>query len=163
VEENAKGDVQKTLASWITYFLAQQTACGIMLEAKDHEYLAGLRDGKKFSKSRELVAMVEKAMRREDSQYTQQVPIDPAWIKPLEEQSGYMGLTPEQLLTDLINTVMSNGWAYSWTPAHQLNFTEGDFEQLRAFMGTKQFFGSDLAKKLRGEVQAPAEAEKVAA
>jgi hypothetical protein len=160
LETNSGGDVQKSLASWVAYYLTQQSQGGMMLTAVDHAYLAKLRDGKRFAKSVEVVKMIESALKRVDSQYTQHVPIDPAWIGPLQETAEMMGVTVEQLLTDLVNTVVENGWAYEWRPAHQIRFTEADFAKLQQFMGKVTFFGSDLIQKLFGEPEAASEEVK---
>ncbi len=153
LKKNSKGDEAATLSGWSSYWLQQQAKGGIMVTAEDHDYLAGLRDGKRFRNSREIVRAIEAALKREDSQYTQRVPIDPAWIGPLREAAEQMGWTPEQLLQDVINTALANGWAYSWTPQNFIQATDSDYARISAAIGKKVFFGADVADFLSGQAK----------
>jgi hypothetical protein len=158
LEKNAKGNLSEALVKWGGYFFDRQARGGMMLEPEDAQYLAGLRDGKPFRSSREIVKAVESGLNREEGQYTQTIPVDPALFEPLKEQAQVMGCSVQDILTNLINQAMTNGWAYNFSPERQLNFTERDYDVMAKFMGKPFFFGADLVKKIVDQT-----AEKVAA
>jgi hypothetical protein len=132
VQKNAKdGNIQATLTSWISYYLSQISTGGMMLEAVDHEHLAKLRDGKKFRASRELKVEVERAMKRDDGQYTFPVQIDPANYPAFEENAAAQGVPVAQFFNDFVQWVIGSGLAYNFTPQNGIMYP-ATYEQVKA-------------------------------
>lgn len=117
VEKNANGgDASLLLGQWATFWLDSQARGGVMISPEDHNYLATLNNGVKFSSGKQLVAAVERGLKRDDGQFTFPITIDPAYIQPLTEFAEMQGRTVEELVQDAFATVMGNGWLYTLTP-----------------------------------------------
>jgi hypothetical protein len=150
LEKNANGgDAALLLGQWATFWLDSQARGGVMISPEDHNYLATLNNGVRFSSGKQLVAAVERGLKRDDGQFTFPITIDPAWERPLQEAADVMGITSNQLLTEVVNTCMENGWAYSWSPHNQIIATDADYATIGAAIGKKVFFGRDVAEYLR--------------
>lgn len=148
IEKNANGNMPEALMKWLAYYLDRQARGGIMLEPEDVQYLTGLRDGKPFRSSREVVRAVESGLNREEGQFTFKGNVDPALHAPLKDQAEAMGCTTRDILENVVNQSLTNSWAYSLVPERQLNFTERDFEIISKFIGKGSFFGADLARAI---------------
>lgn len=118
LEKNANGgDAALLLGQWATFWLDSQARGGVMISPEDHNYLATLNNGLRFSSGKQLVAAVERGLKRDDGQFTFPITIDPAYIQPLTEFAEMQGRTVEELVQDAFATVMGNGWLYTLTPA----------------------------------------------
>lgn len=146
-EERGK-TVDQMLASAIRYWTDHQARGGIFLEAEDAQYLTRI-NGSPFPSGKAIVRMIEQNLGREEGQYTQKVQIDPALIIPLEERAGQMGWTATELLTDVINLCLVNGWAYDLEPEFTIRLTQEQYRDLGQALGKAQFFGADVVEKLR--------------
>ena len=143
------GDVAGTLAGWIGYWVENQAGGGISISPVEHDHLASLAGGKRFASSRALVRAVEKGMNRIEGSFSSTVKVDPALIAPLKDHAATMGWTPEELLNDGLNNMLTNGWLYGFEPEHVLRFTKETMEIVREFVGKAQLTGEDLANKIK--------------
>jgi len=118
LEKNANGgDAALLLGQWATFWLDSQARGGVMISPEDHNYLSTLNNGVRFSSGKQIVAAVERGLKRDDGQFTFPITIDPAYIQPLNEFAETQGRTVEELVQDAFATVMGNGWLYDLAPS----------------------------------------------
>lgn len=148
-KKNSKeNDLSATLGSWMTFWIDQQSRGGIMVSPEDHDYLAELANGKRFTSSRQLASAVAKGLKRDDGQFASVAKVDPALIVPLQDQAAQMGWTVEELITDALNQVLTNSWVASLEPDFTLRFTAAAMARLKAIVGKEFFFGEELVAAL---------------
>lgn len=155
LEKNAQGDPVKKLSQWITYYLSQVAMGGLMIEAVDHDHLAELRDGKRFRSSREAAREIEKALKREDGQFSYTLQIDPAYIKSVEERAVEQGVTVESFVKDLFAYIMGSGFVYDFTPTDGCQFPVEyqDMQEIKRMLG-RDVTAGDLVGLMREGIAA---------
>lgn len=117
LERNANGgDQSLLLGQWATFWLDAQARGGIMLAPEEHDYIAGLNEGRRFQTGKQLAEAVAKGLKREDGQYTFPVAMDPAFIQPLTEYAESQGTTLDALVKDGTATLWANNWLYDVCP-----------------------------------------------
>jgi len=152
------------LASYTKWFIGKQAGGGLMIEPNDMDHLARMNEGVRFATSKDVVRAVEKALKREEGQYSFHISVDPELIKPLEEQAEFNGTTVDELLKHLGNSCISNGWYLEVTPTNGCltPISENDLLTARRVLCKFHFTGGDIAEalerleKLEGEKQTKA-------
>ncbi len=148
LKQNAKdGDYAGTLAGWAAYWLDQQSRGGIMLDPVDHDYIAGLSDGKRFRDSRALVRAVEKGLHREEGGHSFKINIDPAEYPVLREQAEQSGLTVEEAICGLVQSIMASGMIFDYSPrgGRNIPFTPEMIDAVKELCGKFAFDSTDVA------------------
>lgn len=148
LSENAKnGDISGLVTQWCTYYLDRQARGGLLLEPEDHDYLAGLNDGKRFRDSRSLVRGVEKGMNREEGQHTFKINVDPAHFPALKENADMQSLTVEEALDGIVQMIFASGWIYNFDPrsGRSIPFTPEMLESCKALCEKNKIDSSDIA------------------
>lgn len=140
LEKNSKdGDVNSTLSGWMSFWLDNQTRGGLMLAPEDHDHLAKLRDGTRFSSSRQLVRAIEEGLRRDEGQFAFTITVDPTYIQPLQEFAVQSGMTTEELVQNAFSMVTASNWLYDLTPAdgRMIPFTAHMLQEIATARGKK--------------------------
>ncbi len=151
IEKTAGGrPPTEKLASYVKWFIRRQAGGGLMIEPDDMEYLAKLNEDVRFQTSKDVVRAVEKALKREDGQYSFQIQVDPEYVQPLRDQADFNGTTVELLLSQIGNEVMANGWWQEFIPANGCiaPFDEKSTAATRRILGKFHFTGQDIAEAL---------------
>lgn len=122
LEKNSpEGKIAEQLASWVKNWMDQQSRGGLMLDSVDHDALADANGGKRFRDSRSLTRAVMKGLNRDDGAFSFRVLVDPAYVQPLEEQATASAMTVEELVTGIIDMVVTKGWLWDFSPADGRN------------------------------------------
>jgi hypothetical protein len=105
--------------------------------------------GKPVTTAREVVTYVEKAVGRQEGSYDLTVSVDPALIEPMIQRATEMGLdSPKDLLNEVVNTALTNGWAFNLTPmGGSLHFNEEGWAKVRELLGKNSPLGADFIAK----------------
>lgn len=146
---NGKSPAEK-LAAFTSWFIKRQANGGVMVEPADMDHIAAMNDGKRLETSRDIVRVIETAIKRQDGQYGYWVNVSRELNGPLEVQAEYNGCTVEQLLNGLGDEILQNGWAQEFTPAlgKTLPLDEKGLLTARRVLGQFNFTGSDIAAAL---------------
>lgn len=149
LHENSSGEPADQLARWVAYWLDLQARGGLMLDPAAMEHLTKL-NGKKFANVKEIVQLVEKALKREDGQMTFQIAIDPAWHAPLKEIAEQQGTPIEEMMQRFVNEVVSEAWGFGFSPERVARFTQQQWDEIRAIVGKDgEVFGADILDCLK--------------
>ena len=149
LEDNAFGDLPVTLSKWLTFWLENTAGGGLMLEAVDVELLSKLA-GKPFMNSKQVIQMVQVALRREEGQCSFTVQIDPGWFEPLKEIAVSQGrASVEEMLTEFVNDVIEEVWGYNLHPDRVARFTLAQWKEVQEITGRASVTGTDILKSLQ--------------
>ncbi len=151
LEKNSGGKAPaEKLASYTKWFVARQAGGGLMIEPNDMDHLARMNEGVRFETSKDVVRAVEKALKREDGQYSFHIAVDPEYHEALVQQAEFNGTTPEKFLEHVGNGVLSNGWYAEFTPTNGCltPISESDLLTARRVLGKFHFTGRDIAEAL---------------
>jgi hypothetical protein len=149
--EVSKSDAISTLKSWVPWWVSNQLGGGIMLQPSHVDHLNRLRDGQPFREATEIVKYVEKALNREDGQYTFQVPVDPAIMPSVDERAKQCGVEPKDLIQRAITIALTHpdlmGIAASMPDT--MVFEPEDLVEMRQLMGKGAFYGKEVLAELK--------------
>ncbi len=146
----SNADLTTEIRKYANAFLRTYIEGGLML-SRQHLEAIERATGTKLSLPEEVIQFALEAKGRKNGQYTVSAEVDEAFWPSVEETAAHSGLTPDELLQNLIQYVISEGWVYSWSPSgFTLHFTEADAQYLQDLVGKKAFTGKDLVSTLRG-------------
>jgi hypothetical protein len=151
IKDNGDGAKFQALAQW---FINEFAAGGMMIKAANVSYINGLVPGKANSDT-DIVKLIQAYAKRQDGQYTFNVPLDPAIVEPSKDAAFAQGCTLEEFIKMGLNVMLTNGWLYSFKPEGELRFTEPQMKLLEGLVGKSALFGSDLIEYLFPEATAP--------
>lgn len=139
-------DTPEQVPALAAYLLTQYAQGGLMFKAEEMENLQRLTGGK-IANSASITQLVEKALERREGGFTVQANIDPSLFEPIKETASMMGMNVNALMQDAFNTMLQNGWLYSFTPSGgQLLLTkeqrEALVERFGGFPSTEQVFNA---------------------
>jgi hypothetical protein len=162
ITKNAGEPITPKLQSWLNFYLSQMASGGLMLESVDHDHLAELRDGKRFRTSAQLAREVEKALKREEGQYSYTLQIDPAYVKSVEDRATEQGVSTQQFVADLFAYIMGSGFVYDFTPANGCMFPleYSDMIAAREILG-REVNASDYVALIREALAAREQVKKL--
>jgi hypothetical protein len=140
IKDNGDGAKFQALAQW---FLNEFAAGGMMLKASNVAYIESIAPGKANSDT-DIVSLIEAYAKRENGQYTFKSQVDPALIEPAKSAAFAQGCTLEDFISDALNTMLTNGWLYSFQPSGELRFTAPQMKQLEGLVGKSGLTGQDL-------------------
>lgn len=143
------GDLNTAIRNHVNAFLRTYVEGGLMLSKPQLDTIEKVT-GHRISLPEEVIQFALEAKGRKGGKYTVSAEVDEAFWANVEETASHSGLTADELLQNLIQYVISEGWLYSWEPSGcTLHFTDADAAYLRSLVGSKTFFGSDLVKAIK--------------
>lgn len=143
-------DLNTAIRQRVNAFLRTYIEGGLMISKRELDTIEGTT-GHRISLPEEVVQFALEAKGRKGGKYSVTAEVDEAFWANVEETAAHSGLTPDELLANLIQYVVSEGWLYSWQPSgFTLHFSESDAAYLRELAGAKTFYGKDLVAKLKG-------------
>jgi hypothetical protein len=157
----SKSDAITTLKSWVPWWLKNHLGGGIMLQPEHVTYLNKLKpDGTAFREATEIVKCVEKALGREEGQFTFQVAVDPARIPGIEQRAKECSVEPLDLIQRAIMIALTHPDLMNIASSmdQSLIFDRDQYRELAKLTGTGTPFGADVLAALRKLV--PAEADQ---
>ena len=102
-----------------------------------------------------VVREFAKAKDMDDGQYSAKVSIDQGYVPYLQETAGAIGWTPQQLIEELVNMCVGNGWIYGWVPdGGTINLSKGEAEELRSLVGGGRLTGRRVLNAIKGRMEA---------
>lgn len=137
------------------FFFDQYLGGGLMLKSTDVQQIQEAMQGK-LTGAADIVAAVQAHAGRTEGQFDFTVSLDPAFHVFVDELSQVQGVTIHGLLNDAFNTMMQNGWLYSFNPTGgTVAITEETMKPLRAILGKDHFTAEDILVALQN-LAAPA-------
>lgn len=106
---------QESASLWAKFLLDNYVNGGMMLTPSDLQTIeksAGLS----MSGPGDIISAIQASAGRDGGQYTVKASIEPAFWPHLEESASARGMAPSELLSELINYAVSEGWLYEWEP-----------------------------------------------
>jgi len=98
----------------------------------------------------EVTELVEKGASVKDGKNVFPLSLDPSALAVFEDTAKTMGWTMEQLFQDCVDQIVDQGWLYSMAPGNLLlQIQASDRKFLEDLLGTVNFYGADLVKKLK--------------
>ena len=128
---------------------------GALLLTPDHVQRIEQVSNQQVSSADDVVRIVQRGNNRDDGQFTIRAQIDPAFETPLRDQAAMMGWTVEDLLHEVVNTVLVNSWMYSFVPqGGNIALTTEQAETIRSLTGKKSFSADDIIAALSAQRKA---------
>jgi hypothetical protein len=98
----------------------------------------------------EIADLVDQACSRSLGKYSGVWELDPAYYSALEEISRMTGLTPQELVDNMMNTAMDEEWLYKVDPRPaRILMTPTDKAEIEELLGIQFSNGADLANAIR--------------
>lgn len=139
----------KGLTSRCEWFLRMYAAGGFMMQPSDLQRLKN-----EIGMEATLPAQIVKALLakggKKEGQHVFEITIDPIYIEPLEAIAKEQGWSMDDLITDAIDTIMSNGWLYEISPkAAPFFVSPTERAELDEIMGKQVYRGGEVLAKIR--------------
>lgn len=100
-----------------------------------------------------LVASVQSAANRKEGQYSGEWRVDPAWVSGLKDRAESRGQTMQQLVQDMMDYALGNGWLESMdNPPHMVFLSAEDLQYIKQSLGVESVTGTDLVELLRAQM-----------
>ena len=156
----SKSDAITTLKTWVPWWLKNHIGGGIMLQPEHVAYLNKLKpDGVPFRDATEIVKHVEKALGREEGQFTYPVSIDPARVPSIEQRAKECSVEPIDLIKRAFMIALTHPDLMNIASSMDLTliFDRDQYRELAALTGTGTPYGADVLAALRKLVPAKAD------
>jgi len=146
----SKSDPATTIRTWAEWFLEQYATGGLMLQPRHMEALQKANGDAPFTEAAQIVRLVEKALGFHDGAFVIRFEIDPSLHVPLEGHAKEMGLTVKEVLTEVANCVLQNGWAFELYPeGGNIPMDATDRREFVRLLGKQTFNSKDVLAMLR--------------
>jgi len=119
------------------YFLREYAAGGLMVKATDITTVEEVL-GEKVQTGQQIASAFLSTKGRAEGQFVLTAEIDPAFMPNIEELCQWRGITPNDLLQEMMSYAMTEGWLYSFEGrGGRFDATEEDKSWMDDFMGRK--------------------------
>ena len=138
-------DPAPKIQAWVKWFLGQYASGGLMLSSAELKQVER-HTGIELATGRQVVDVILKGAGMEDGQHTYRIQLDPAFITPAEETAKSQGVTMQHLVEDAINTMLENGWLYTFVPEGGVaRFSRSDWSVIQKATNKQNPTGADIA------------------
>ena len=143
------GDSVVAFKGLAEFFYHSYANGGLMLRPNDLARMSKSA-GRPIRTAVEVSELVEKGASVKDGKNVFQLALDPSVLPVFEETAKTMGWTMDQLMQDCVNQIVDQGWLYVMSPGNKLiQLSDVDRQWLEGYLGTPNFYGADVVKKLR--------------
>lgn len=148
--KGGKGDESliPNLTSWSAYFLNNYLQGGIMLTANDLASIKKSTDTE-IGAAEDVLKAVQGAKGRKGGKYTVEVELDPVWYPAATEVAEWQGCTVQDVLNEIVNTVVGNGSLYDWMPPETIPVTAKEIAEIKRLTGEGHVTGRSLIAALK--------------
>jgi hypothetical protein len=147
-----KEDPTAEIKGWASWCLKSLAFGGMMLTGEQIQTIEKTT-GEAVKNQDDILRKLQAGVAREDGQHTVKVSLDPALYPHLEETAQVQGRTPDELLTEIVNYAVTQGWMYEWSPSGgTVMFSDAGMQRLKQHLDKRIVTEADILNLIDGKL-----------